>query len=168
MFDKKQDSPAGIYGLARRALPEFLKRRRAIVAQVVARRRGDDRVPNDSLVGRILGGSTGGGPLGGHIDEHLLGVPGKKRAQVGVEAKLDDAVLFLFGGVVVGPALDDLDICGFEGSRRFTVSEEIGGGDKSCDDEGDGGEEAECVLEANDGGVHRGGWSRGGAPSGPD
>lgn len=55
-------------------------------------------------------------------------------------------------------ALDDLHVGRFQradggGARR----EKVGGGDESGDDEGDGREEPEGVLEAHDGAVHCGG-----------
>lgn len=57
------------------------------------------------------------------------------------------------------PALDDLHVGGFEGADgRGARREKIGGGDEGGDDEGDCREEAEGVLEADDGAVHGGGW----------
>ena len=66
---------------------------------------GDDGVPDDGLVGRV-GRARAVGPLGRHVDEDLLRVPGEERAEVGVEAELNDGVLFLLGGVVVRAAAD--------------------------------------------------------------
>lgn len=158
------DVPARIYRLSCRALRELLQGGGADVGQVVGRRARDDTVPDDGLVRRILAGGPAGlacvGPLSGDVHKDLLGVPREETGQVGVEAELDDGVLLLFGRVVVGSALDDLHVGGFQradgGGAR---GEEVGGGDEGGDDEGDGREEAEGVLETDDGAVHGGGGS---------
>lgn len=85
---------------------------------MVGARARDDGVPDDGLVGlvRAVGDARRGrGPLGRDVDEELLGVPGEQRREVGVERELDDGILFLFGTVVVRPALYSV--------RRTAVSE---------------------------------------------
>ena len=78
--------------------------------------RGDDAVPDDGLVGRVLVcfGVIGRWPLGGHVDEDLLGVPCEERGEVGVEREVDDGIFFLFAGVVVRSASDAVcdEACG--------------------------------------------------------
>jgi hypothetical protein len=52
-----------------------------------------------------------------------------------------------------------LDIGRLEDAYAWRArGEEIRGGNEGGDDEGHGGEEAEGVLDAHDGGVHGGGW----------
>lgn len=165
--------PARVYGLSRRALLELLEGRGAQVGQVVGRRAGDDAIPDDGLVGGItvvvavvgLVSSSRRlvlflllGPLGRDVDKDLLGVPREQARQVGVETELDDGVLFFFCRVVVRAALDDLHVGRLEGGHAGSARRrEVGGGDQGGDDEGDGREEAEDVLEADDGAVHCGG-----------
>ena len=62
----------------------------------------NDLIPDNSLVCRVVGAR----PLGGDVDEELLGVPCEERGEVGVEGELDDGVFFLFGAVVMGTTLD--------------------------------------------------------------
>lgn len=52
-----------------------------------------------------------------------------------------------------------LDIGGLEDAyARGARGEQVGGGDEGGDNECDSGEEAKCVLEADDGGVHGRRW----------
>lgn len=116
--------------------------------------RGDDLVPDYGLVGVVLGAE--GRPLCRHVDEYLLGVPGEEGREVGIEGELDDCVFFLFGRVVVRSPLDDLEGGGLEEVHGGgSGGEKVGEGDEGGDCEGDCCEEAEGVLEADDGGIHR-------------
>lgn len=101
-----QQASAPVHGLAGGALAQLLERGGADVGQVVRGRGGDDGVPDDGAVGLVLG--PRGLPLGGHVDEELLRVPGEERREVGVERELDDGVLLLLGRVVVRAALDSV------------------------------------------------------------
>ncbi|KUI56760.1 hypothetical protein VP1G_10882 [Cytospora mali] len=131
--------------------------RRTNLGQVVGARARDDLVPYDSLVGRIIAVVlTAGRPLGRDVDKDLLGVPVEQRAEVGVEAELDDGVLLLGGAVVIGPARDDLRVDGLDGAAGRPLAEEVGACYQEGDDEGDGGEEAEDGLRPDYGGVHLG------------
>lgn len=112
---------------------------------MVRRGAGNDAVPDDGLVGCVRTGSRRW-PLGGHVHKHLFGVPGKQARQVGVEAELDDGVLFLLGGVVVRSSLDDLYVGGLEETRGFAGGQKVGRGDQRGDDEGDGGKKPEGIL----------------------
>ena len=70
---------------------------------------GDDGVPYYGLVlGDIAGdgGGRGGRPLGGDVDEDLLGVPVEEGGEIGFEGELDYGVFFFFGTVVVWSAAD--------------------------------------------------------------
>lgn len=150
--------PARIYRPPRCALLELLQCRGAVLGQVVCRRARDDAVPDDRLVRRVPTTATVPiiRPLSRNVHEHLLGIPREQARQVGVEAELDDGVLFLFRGVVVRPALDDLHVGRREGAHGWGARrEEVGGGNEGGDEEGDGREEAEGVLDADDGAVHR-------------
>lgn len=100
------DIPARINALPLRAPPQLLHSRRPDVGEVVRARGRDDGVPDDGAVGGLgaLGG-VGVRPLGRHVDEELLGVPGEEGGEVGVEGEADRGVLFFLGGVVVGAAL---------------------------------------------------------------
>lgn len=151
---RASNSPTRIHGLPCRALPQLLERRGPIVAQVVRRRRRDDAVPDHGLVGGIF--PVLGRPLGRDVDENLLGIPGEEGRQVRVEAELYDGILLLLGAVVVGAALDDLQVGGLEEARGVARGEQVGGGDEGGDDKGHGREEAEGILDAHDGAVHRG------------
>lgn len=104
--------PVRIYALAGGALAQLLERGGADVGQVVGARARDDGVPDDGLVGLVgrSAGDGGGGPLGGDVDEELLGVPGEERREVGVQRELDDGVLLLLRAVVVRPAFHS--VCG--------------------------------------------------------
>lgn len=66
---------------------------------------GDDAVPDD---GGVVG-VAGPAPVGGDVDEELLCVPCEERGEVCLEGEADDGVFFLFGGVVVGSALDTME-----------------------------------------------------------
>lgn len=93
--------------LALATLLQLLQGRGAQVGQVVGARVRDDGVPDHGLVHDAV--VDLGGPFGGDVHEELLRVPGEEGGQVGVEGELDDGVLFLLGGVVVGTALDSVD-----------------------------------------------------------
>lgn len=77
---------------------------------MVGARGGDDVVPDDGLVGGV-GAAARRGPLGRHVDEDLLGVPGEERGQVGVHRELDDGVFLLLAAVVVGTTADSVYVC---------------------------------------------------------
>lgn len=96
--------PAGVNGLALGAPLELSHGDGANVLQVVGGGAGDDVVPDNGGVGGVLGGR----PLGGDIDEDVLGVPGEERREIGLERELDNGVLLLLGAVVVGAALDSV------------------------------------------------------------
>ena len=74
------------------------------ILEVVCAGVRDDGVPDDGLVGVIVGR----GPLGGDVDEELLGVPCEQGREICVEGELDDGVFFLLGGVVMWAALDSV------------------------------------------------------------
>lgn len=97
-----QDLPAGVNGLALGTALKLLHGNRANVLQVVGARVGDDGVPDDSLVGGI----ARAWPLGGDVDEELLGVPCEEGRKVGFEGELDDGVLLLLGAIVMRTTLD--------------------------------------------------------------
>ncbi len=104
------NKPVGIDALAGRAADELLHGDGPDVLQVVGAGVGDDAVPDDGLVRgvgrRPVRAGGGGGPLGRHVDKHLLRVPREEAREVGVEAELDDGVLLLLAAVVVRTAAD--------------------------------------------------------------
>lgn len=104
-----ENVPARIDALPLGALDQLPLGHGADVGEVVGAGARDDGVPDDGLVGRV-GGAAGRvvGPLGRHVDEDLLRVPGEERAEVGVEAELDDGVFLLLGRVVVWAAADSV------------------------------------------------------------
>lgn len=101
-----QQAAALVDGPAGGALAQLLERGRPDVGQVVGARRRDDGVPDDGAAGLVR--RRGRRPLGGHVDEELLGVPGEQRREVGVQRELDDCVFLLPGRVVVRPAFDSV------------------------------------------------------------
>lgn len=119
---------------------------------MIGARRCDDAIPDDSLVGSGIGRNclargSRGGPLGRDVDEQLFSVPCEERREVRVERELDDGVFLLFAAVVVGAPAHDLEVGRFETVYDGRAGRnEVGEGDEGCDDEGDGGEEAEGVL----------------------
>jgi hypothetical protein len=62
---------------------------------------GDNFIPDDSLIGRIVGAR----PLGSDIDKNLLGIPCKEAPQVSIEVESNDGVFLLLRAVVVRSAL---------------------------------------------------------------
>lgn len=100
--------PTGIDTLPPGTLDQLPLSHRREVCQVVGARTCDDGVPDDGLVGRVVCTSRVG-PLGCHVDEDLLRVPGEERAEVGVEAELYDGVFFFLGRVIVWAATDPRD-----------------------------------------------------------
>jgi hypothetical protein len=101
-----EQAAALVDGLAGGALAQLLEGGGANVGQVVRRGARDDGVPDDGAVGLVL--LVRGRPLGRHVDEELLGVPGEERREVRVERELDDGVLLLLGRVVVRSSLDSV------------------------------------------------------------
>jgi hypothetical protein len=98
----KTNSPAGIDSLALGTALELLHGHGADVLEMVGAGVGNDGVPDDSLIGVVVGA----GPFGGHVDEELLGVPCEERRKVGIEGELDDGILLLLGAIVMRAALD--------------------------------------------------------------
>ena len=96
--------PVGVNALAGRALLDLLQGGGPNVQKVVGAGVGDDAVPDDSDVGVV--GVIGIGPLGGHVDKDLLGVPCEERGEVCLERESDDSILFLLSAVVMRPSLD--------------------------------------------------------------
>jgi hypothetical protein len=150
------------------------------VCEVVGARTGDDGVPDYGLVGRVVRASRVG-PLGRHVDEDLLRVPGEERAEVGVEAELYDGVFFFLGRVIVWAAADSetysvrgaikvewgrwllridgglhLDVCCLQCPAWYSWSQEVGSCYECRDGEGDCGEEPKGVLHPYQRGVHGG------------
>lgn len=62
---------------------------------------GDDFIPDNSLISRIVGAR----PLSSDIDKNLLGIPCKEAPQVGIEVESYDGVFLLLRAVVVWSAL---------------------------------------------------------------
>ena len=71
---------------------------------MVGARVGDDAVPDDGLVGGV--DLVGIGPLGSHVYEEGLGVPGEEGGEVRLHGELDNGVLLLLRGIVVRATLD--------------------------------------------------------------
>lgn len=140
---------------------------------------GEDRVP-DYGFGGGLGGAAG--VYGFEVEEDLFGVPVEEGGEVWhaglvsldgwmlgftgrectcVEVELDVCVLLLLVAVVVWSALDDLhvaqlDVCaGRLGRYEAAERNHCGNG------EGDGGEEAEDILQAHQCRMHIGGIAEG-------
>lgn len=67
---------------------------------------GDDAVPDD---GGVVG-VAGAGPVCGYVYKKLLRVPCEEGGEVGLEREADDGILFLFRRVVMGSALDTVDL----------------------------------------------------------
>ena len=97
---ERQLAAARVDALARGALAQLLESGGADVGQVVGARARDDAVPDDGAVGRVVVGAAAR-PLGRHVDEELLCVPGEEGGQVCVQRELDDGVFLLLRGVVV-------------------------------------------------------------------
>lgn len=66
----------------------------------------DDGIPDHRFIDQLPRRGGGIRPVGGDIDENLLGVPGEEGGEVCGEREADVGVLFAFGGVVVGSAAD--------------------------------------------------------------
>jgi len=149
----------GVDALALGALLQLTHGSRTDVGEVIGTGRGDDLIPDDGLVGGIGAGSSLGaiGPFGRDVDEDLLRVPGEEVREVGVEGELDDGIFFLLARVVMGPALDDLDVCRLEGADGGGAwGNEIGEGNDGGDEEGYRREKAKCILGAGYRVVHLG------------
>lgn len=100
--NRGRNIPAWINRFAECTALEFLHGDRANILEMIGAWVRDNRVPDDSLVGRI----SGGRPFGGDVYEKLLGVPCEEGGEVGVERELDDSVFFLLGTIVMRATLD--------------------------------------------------------------
>ncbi len=69
----KINIPIWVDGLSGGALSEFLQRSGPNVQKMVGAGVGDNAVPNDGRVCRVVGA----GPVGGDVDEEVLCVPGE-------------------------------------------------------------------------------------------
>lgn len=94
--------PARVNRLALSASLQLLHSNGPDTLQVVGARVRNDGIPNDGFVGRVIDA----GPLGGDVDEDLLGVPCEERGEVGFERELDDGVFLLLGAIIMGTAFD--------------------------------------------------------------
>lgn len=97
---EREEAAGGVDGLSGGAAAQLAQGDGPDVREVVGAGGRDDGVPDHGRVGLV----RGGGPVGGHVDEDLLGVPGEEGREVGVERELDDGVFFFLGAVVVRPA----------------------------------------------------------------
>lgn len=107
----QKDIPARIDRLARGAFLELFHGGGTDVGEVVRARGGDYLVPDHGLVlGNVTAGDGGRGvrPLGRHVDEDLLGVPGEEGREVRLEGELNHGIFFFFGAVVVWSAADSV------------------------------------------------------------
>lgn len=124
------DIPVRSNRLALGRLLQLLHGGRANVLQVISAGVRDDGIPDDSLIGGIHA-ALRGRPLGSHVDEDLLRVPGEELGQVRIEGELDDRVLLLDAGVVVWATLDDLEVLDLEGAGGRALRVQVGGGDEA-------------------------------------
>ena len=179
----ERDAPARINALPLRTLLQLLHSSRPDIRKMIRARRRDDGIPDYGAVGGDAVGGVGVRPLGGDVDEKLLGVPGEEGGEISIEGEADGGMLFLFGGVVVGAAhgsvrlhLSDtirrklwwerergkrrryahLDVPGYDLSAGRPRRTEVRQRDEERNHEGGGSEQPEGVLHARERVVHCG------------
>lgn len=132
----------------------------------------NDGIPHDDLrVRNVLRVLRRVG--GGDVREDLLGVPVEEGGQVGIEVEGDVGVFLALRAVIVRAALDavfwsaahisfmtvgDLhsDVLQLESGRWVLRAQQDADGDGGGDCKGDGSEEAEDILDADETGMHDG------------
>jgi hypothetical protein len=97
-----KEATVGVDSLSFGTALELLHSHRSDVLEMVGAGIRDDLVPDNSLVGRIVGS----GPLGSDIDKYLLSVPCEKASQIGIQVESNNCIFLLLGAVVVRSAFD--------------------------------------------------------------
>lgn len=101
-LQRHRDLPVGVDSFSFSAALELLHSHGTNILEMVGAGVRNDLVPDNSLVGRIVGSR----PLGGNIYEYLLSVPCEEASQIGVQVESNNCIFLLLGAVVVRSSLD--------------------------------------------------------------